>query len=70
MADWRRAWAATHGLGSPGAQKRAGWASRIREVRPMGRKSRLKSAEAIRREWLRKLKELWEKRQRRKSAEP
>ncbi len=36
----------------------------------MGRKSRLKSAEAIRREWLRKLKELWEKRQRRKSAEP
>lgn len=36
----------------------------------MGRKSRHKTAEAIRREWLRKLKELWEKRQRRKSAEP
>lgn len=36
------------------------------EVRPMGQKSRHKSEDAIRREWLRKLKELWEKRKRRK----
>jgi len=36
------------------------------EVRPMGQKRRHKSEDAIRREWLRKLKELWEKRKRRK----
>ncbi len=42
----------------------------MREVRPLGRKSREKTAEAIRREWVRKLKELWETRQRRKSTGP
>ena len=32
----------------------------------MGQKSGLKPDEAIRREWLRKVKEMWEKRKRRK----
>ena len=36
------------------------------EVRPMGQKSGLKPDAAIRREWLRKVKEMWEKRKRRK----
>jgi hypothetical protein len=36
------------------------------EVRPMGQKSGLKPDVAIRREWLRKVKEMWEKRKRRK----
>jgi len=36
------------------------------EVRPMGKKSGMKPDEAVRREWLRKVKEMWEKRKRRK----
>ena len=36
------------------------------EVRPMGQKSGPKPDVAIRREWLRKVKEMWEKRKRRK----
>lgn len=36
------------------------------EVRPMGQKSRRKSDEAIRREWLRKVQEMLKKRKRRK----
>jgi hypothetical protein len=35
------------------------------EVRPMSRKKRPVSADAIRREWLRKVKEMWDKRKRR-----
>jgi hypothetical protein len=36
------------------------------EVRPMSKKKRLIPDEAIRREWLRQVKEMWEKRKRRK----
>jgi hypothetical protein len=36
------------------------------EVRPMGQKSGPKPEVVIRREWLRKVKEMWEKRKRRK----
>ena len=36
------------------------------EVRPMGQKNRQKPEDAIRREWLRKVKEMLEKRKRRK----
>jgi hypothetical protein len=35
-------------------------------VRPIGQKSRQKTEDAIRREWLRKVKEMLEKRKRRK----
>jgi len=36
------------------------------EVRPMGQKKTGKTDDAIRRDWLRKVKEMWEKRKRRK----
>lgn len=62
IADFRGRWTAVRWISSLECENTLRRAIRSLEVCPMGRKSRGITEEAIRREWLRKIKELWEKR--------